>query len=238
MKKIVLSVLMLFISHSFLGADTLKIAVGAGYKKPVQELINAYEQSHDKVDAMYGNMAQIFAHAKQEDIALVIGDKKFLDKQKEVIFRSYQTIGLGRAVIIYAKGMSLENSKDILKDSIKKIAIAEPKKAIYGDAAMEFLNNTKMYDTLKDKLIVVATVPQVATYVIASEVDAGIVNLTAALDAGDKIGGYVEIPSEQYSKIEITAGMLEVCTKDKNCATFLTFLNSPKAKEIFAKHGL
>lgn len=237
MKKIVIGVLALFMG-TFLCADGLKIAVGAGYKKPIQEVLKAYEATHPKVDAMYGNMSQIFAYAKQEEVALVIGDKKFLDAQKEVGFVSYQDIGLGRAVIVYAKGMRLDDVLDISKESIQKIAMPEPKKAIYGDAAMEFLNNTKLYDKVKEKLIVVATVPQVATYVMTHEVDMGILNLTAALDAGDKIGGFVEIPSHLYTKIEITAGSLDACSKEKACGEFLTFLSSPKAKEIFTKYGL
>lgn len=237
MKKIVIGILALLVG-TFLCADGLKIAVGAGYKKPLQEVLKAYEETHPKVDAMYGNMAQIFAHAKQEEVALVIGDKKFLEAQKEISFVAYQDIGLGRAVIVYAKGMRLENALDIDKESIQKIAIPEPKKAIYGDAAMEFLNKTKLYDKVKEKLVVVATVPQVATYVMTHEVDLGILNLTAALDAGDKIGGFVEIPSHLYTKIEITAGSLGACTKDKTCEDFLAFLSSAKAKAIFTKYGL
>ena len=132
-------------------------------------------------------------------------------------FVNYQDIGLGRAVIVYAKGIRLDNAMDISKLSIQKIAVAEPKKAIYGDAAMEFLNNANLYDAIKERLITVATVPQVATYVITHEVDVGILNLTAALDADDKIGGYIEIPSYLYSKIEITAGSLGVCVKEKQC---------------------
>lgn len=237
MKKSVIGILALLMG-TLVCADSLKIAVAGGYKKPIQEVIKAYEETHPKVDAMMGNMAQIFAHAKQEEVALVIGDKKFLEAQKEIEFVRYQEIGLGRAVLIYAKGMRLENALDISKESVQKIAIPEPKKAIYGDAAMEFFNNTKLYDKVKEKLIVVATIPQVATYVMANEVDMGVVNLTVALDAGDKIGGFVEIPSHLYSKIEITAGSLGACAKEKSCEEFLIFLSTPKAKAIFAKYGL
>ena len=237
MKKIIMVVFMLFMG-TLLNAQNLKIAVGAGYKKPVSEVIKAYEARNASVDAMYGNMAHIFAHAKQEEVALVIGDKKFLEKQKELLFKAYQTLGFGKAVIIYAKGMKLTKIEDITQTSVQKVAIPEPKKAIYGDAAMEFLNHTKLYDSLKDRLVVVATVPQVSTYVITHEVDVGILNLTEALGASDKIGGYIEIPQTLYSPIEIVAGSLNACATDKACASFLTFLSSAEAKAIFAKYGL
>ncbi len=237
MKKILVLLCVALLSH--VCADELKIAVGAGYKKPVVEVLKAYEESgHGKIDAMYGNMAQIFAQAKQTEIALVIADKKFLEKQKELTFVKYQTIGTGIAVIAYAKGVRFDIIEDLTKESIKSIAMPEAKKAIYGDAGMEFLNNAKLYEQVKEKLLVVATVPQVSSYVATHEVDVGIMNLTAALDNIDKMGGYIKIPQAYYTPIEIVAGSLKTCETDTACQAFVAFLKTPKAKEIFTKYGL
>ena len=236
MKKILVFVCVALLSQVF--ADDLKIAVGAGYKKPVQEVLKAYKESHANVEAVYGNMAQIFAQAKQMEIALVIADKKFLEKQKELSFVKYLDIGVGRAVIAYAKGVSFPTIETLKSDSVKSIAMPETKKAIYGDAGMEFLLKSKLYESVKEKLIIVATVPQVSSYVTTHEVDVGIINLTAALDSGDKIGGYLEIPQEYYTKIEIVAGSLAACNENKECQSFLAFLQTPQAREIFTKYGL
>lgn len=237
MRKMLLMVCVSLLSLVY--ADDLKIAVGAGYKKPVVEVLKVYEEEqHKKVDAMYGNMAQIFAHAKQMEIMLVIADKKFLVKQNDLAFVDYLDIGIGRAVIAYAKGVSLPNIEALASSLIKSIAMPEAKKAIYGDAGMEFLHNAKLYESVKEKLMVVATVPQVSSYVSTHEVDVGIMNLTAALDSGDKLGGYIEIPKEYYTKIEIVAGSLNTCKESNECQNFLAFLHTPKAREIFAKYGL
>lgn len=237
MKKCFVMLCLALLSH--LCAEDLKIAVGAGYKKPVQEVLKAYEQqTHEKIDAMYGNMAQIFAHAKQMEIALVIADKKFLEKQSELTFTQYQRVGDGIAVIAYAKGVAFESIEDLTNENIKMIAMPEAKKAIYGDAGMEFLNNAKLYEGIKAKLLVVATVPQVSSYVSTHEVDVGVMNLTAALDSIDKIGGYIKIPQAYYTPIEIVAGSLKACEMDKTCQDFVAFLKTPKAKEIFTHYGL
>ncbi|WP_294876850.1 MULTISPECIES: molybdate ABC transporter substrate-binding protein [unclassified Sulfurospirillum] len=237
MKKILALLCVALLSH--VCADDLKIAVGAGYKKPVGEVLKAYEESgHEKIDAMYGNMAQIFAQAKQTDISLVLADKKFLEKQKELTFVKYQTIGTGIAVIAYAKGVNFDSIEDLTKESIKTIAMPEAKKAIYGDAGMELLNNAKLYERVKEKLLVVATVPQVSSYVATHEVDVGIMNLTAALDNIDKMGGYIKIPQAYYTPIEIVAGSLKTCETDTACQAFVAFLKTSKAKEIFTKYGL
>ena len=237
MLKIMMSLLVLFLGAT-LSAESLKIAAGAGYKKPLMDVLKVYELTHPKIDAMFGNMAQVFAQAKQGEVSLLIGDKKFLEKQKEVVFSRYQTIGYGKAVIAYAQGVKLSKVEDLQASSITKIALPDTTKAIYGIAGMEFLKNSQLYDVIKDKVLIVATVPQVTTYVITHEVDVGIVNLTAALDAKDKIGGYLEIPASLYTPIEIVAGSLDTCSKNKECTDFVVFLNSDSAKEIFHRYGL
>ena len=237
MRKMLLFVVLALFSQ--LSADDLKIASGAGYKKPVTQIVKAYEEkTGNKIDAMFGNMAQIFAHAKQENVVLIFSDKKFLERQKDLSFVNYYPAGKGHAVIAYAKGVELKKFEDLKNANIKRIAMPEAKKAIYGDAGIEFLQNSKLYDDVKDKLVVVATVPQVASYVIASEVEAGVVNLTAVLDAKDKIGGYVDILQEFYTPIEIVVGELAGCKKDAKCGAFLEFLKSDTVKDIMKKNGL
>lgn len=54
-----------------------------------------------------------------------------------------------------------------------------------------------------------------------NEVDAGILNLTEALNAGEKIGGYIEIPQNLYTPIEIVAGSLDTCSSRQSvCFVF------------------
>ena len=233
---------LLFLALIFVGvgvADSLKIAAGAGYKKPVQEVVKLYEaRHHEKVEALYGNMAQVFAQAKQTDIALIVADKKFLVKQNGLSFSEYLTIGKGRAVVAYAKGVKLDKVEEIADAKIARIAMPESQKAIYGQAGMEFLQNAKLMDRLKERLLVVATVPQVASYVSTHEVDVGIMNLTAALDTKAQIGGYIEIPQDYYTPIEIVAGHLPACQNNASCQKFSAFLKTPEAQTIFASYGL
>lgn len=218
-------------------AENLKIAAGAGYKAPVMELIKEYEKNGKKVDAFFGNMKQVTTQAKHTDIALIIGDKKFLSTKSQLKFDEYLDLGVGKLVIAYPKGSNLTSVQDLQNENIKKIAIPQASKAIYGIAGMELLENTNIYDSIKDKLLVVATVPHSMTYVITNEVDAGIVNLTAALANEDKIGGYIEAPVEYYSDIEIVAGKLVHCNSNK-CEDFVDFLSSPTSKNIFKNYGM
>ncbi|RXJ68521.1 molybdate ABC transporter substrate-binding protein [Halarcobacter ebronensis] len=233
-KKILIITLL---STLFVNAEDLKVAAGAGYKKVLTKIINEYEKSGKKIDGFFGNMKQVSSQAKQTDIALVIGDKNFILNKSGLEVDSFITLGEGKVAIAYAKGIKpLNSSKDLLDKEIKKIAMPQPKKAIYGIAGEEFLKNENLYDKVKDRLYVVATVPQSLTYLITKEVDASIINLTAALENKDKIGGYIIVNSNSYSKIEIGVAKLKNC--NEQCEEFIQFLQNEKSKEIFNTYGL
>lgn len=222
---------------AMLNAGDLKIAAGAGYKKPLMDIIKEYDKTGKKIEPFFGNMKQVTTQAKHTDIALIVGDKNFLSQKSKLDFKDYVNLGKGKVVIAYAKGKSLTKIEDIKNVNIHKISMPQPKKAIYGIAGEEFLKSSKMYSSVKEKLYVVATVPQSMTYIVTNEVDAGIVNLTAALANKEKIGGYIKVPHEYYTPIEIVAGRLNPCNT-KECEEFIGFLETPKAKGIFKKYGL
>ncbi|MFV0481175.1 MAG: molybdate ABC transporter substrate-binding protein [Campylobacteraceae bacterium] len=232
MKKIILIAALLLTS---VFADDLRVAAGGGYKQVVLNIISEYEKTNPKVDSFFGHMPQIATQAKNGNIPLLIGDKNHLLAQN-IKFKEYKTLGRGYAVIIYPKGVSLNSTKDLLNSNIKKIAMPQPQKAVFGTAGLEFLQNEKLYDKVKDKLLQVSGVPQVVAYVIANEVDAGIVNLTVALDNIDKIGGYVKIDDASYTSIEIIAGVMDSC--DSKCENFYKFLDTNTTKDILKKFGM
>lgn len=233
LKKLLLA----FIASSLmLGASELKIGAGAGYKKPLMEIIKEYEKEGGKVEAMFGHLKQITTQATQTDIDLILGDKKFLSNTKELNFKDYLALGEGELVVVFTKNKSLSSVNDLTNDYIKKVTIPDPSNAIYGIAGTEFLKNSKLEDLIKDKLLVVSTVPQAMTYILTNEVDAGFVNLSEALANKDNIGGFIKVDKKLYTPIEIVVGKLDSC--DKECEKFLEFLTTKTSKDIFLKYGL
>lgn len=69
--------LVLIATSLVLSASDLKITAGAGYKKPLMEVIKEYEKGGEKVEAIFGHLKQVRTQATQTDIALIIGDKTF-----------------------------------------------------------------------------------------------------------------------------------------------------------------
>ncbi|MDR3640316.1 MAG: molybdate ABC transporter substrate-binding protein [Humidesulfovibrio sp.] len=239
MRKFVLAVLLVFAFASLAQAGPLIVAAGAGYKKFVTELAGTYEQqSGQKLELVFGNMGQVVAQAKGSGkIQLIIGEQGFLQKTG-LAFASFHELGRGALVLAWPKGRGVTTLDDLVKPEIKRLAMPDPQKAIYGAAGAEALARSGLSAKVRDKLLVVATVPQVTSYLVLGEVDAGLTNLTDVMDLGQKIGGWSRVDERLYAPIVIGAGVLADARDQAAVSAFTVFLASPKAREIARKHGL
>lgn len=236
--NVMAAIMLLSVSNLAFSAELL-IVSGGGYKKPMQALIAEYQKTTNKqVDASFGNMRQITTQAKASSkIALAIGDEKFF-KQTNDIFSNYQPLGEGKLVIAWAQNRpQITTAADLKNSDISRIAMPHPKKAIYGLAATEWLKTEKLETALEEVLLQASTIPQVSSYLVAREVDAGFINLTDAIGLKNRIGGYTVLESG-YTPIKIVAATIKGHEDNDELKAFTDFLASPKAREIFTKFGL
>lgn len=241
MIRLLIIPIVLFLCQSLALAETLTLAAGAGYKRPLTEIIQAYETSGGvKIDQIYGNMGQVIMQAKaSRNIAFIVGEEAFLRTSSGLEFSSLHPIGEGVLVIAYGKKVNLQRPEDLLKPEVAKVAMPDEKHAIYGKAGKEFLQNTKLLDKIESKLLVVSTVPQVSAYLISGEVEAGFINLTDALYIKDKIGGYLTPDRSTYGPIKLVLGVVKGFEANTEAKNFLNFLEvDTKVKEILKKAGL
>lgn len=220
-------------------AGDVVLAAGAGYKKMVNALNAAYkERTGNFLDLIYGNMGRVTTLARESGkVGLVLGDETFLDKA-DLPFAKRVVLGRGKLVLAFAKSSKFSRLEDLDNPEAGRIALPDTKKAIYGMAAREYLQSSGRLPAIKPRLVEVATVPQVFSYLNTSEVDMGFMNLTHALNVQKQIGGYVVIDEKGYSPIRIIVGVLASCPDKQQADAFLAFLETPEAKEIINKHGL
>lgn len=232
----IVGLLLVFLFVSVQSFAEVFVAAGAGYKKPLEAVSALYEkQSGKKVLRSYGNLQQVIEQAKQSGkIDAIFGDEKFI-KKSNLATKLSQLIGYGKLVLVASKNVELKSTKDLEKMS--KIALPDSKKAIYGIAAMEFLKSTNYAESLKGKLMFVATVPQVSAYLSQGSVEVGFINLSDYLANQKQFGVMLEIPQETYSPILIVIAPLQT-SKNVELEEFMAFLDSKEAKEVFKEYGL
>jgi len=240
-RPLVLLFILLFLGLQQLFAEDLMIAAGAGYKKPVQEIIDSFTvKSGLKVSAIFGNLQMVVSQAKESgEVATVIGDKKFLKKLSETLsFSGYTPLGKGILVLAFRKGLDVKSVADIQTPAVKSVFMPEDGKAIYGIAGKETLESLGYMKSVSPKLTQVATVPQVVSYLLTGEADAGFINLTEALANKDKLGGYLIVDSKAYKPIDIVAGTVKGFEENPANRQFIEFLKTPAVQTIAKKYGL
>jgi molybdate transport system substrate-binding protein len=126
------------------------------------------------------------------------------------------------------------------KDSIKKIAIANPKTAPYGKATLEAFKASGVYKKIKDKLVFAQSASAVVSYAISAS-DIGIVPKSTLFS--DKMHNYkkgvnwVEVDRTLYAPIHQGVVILEKGKDNQDVLNFYNFLLSNKAKKIFKEFG-
>ena len=128
--------------------------------------------------------------------------------------------------------------KALLDPSVQKIAIANPAHAPYGRAAKAALENLKLYDQVRDKLVFGENISQTAQFVASGNAQIGILALSLAVAPTMKDKGtYWEIPTDSYPPIE-QAAIIPTAAADKPLArAFLDYVRTQEAQAILREYG-
>ena len=221
-----------------LAGEGVLIAAGAGYRKPVLELLQTFTSATGiKAEASFGNMKQVEIQARESpDIDFLVGDKAFLEPMQ--LAQRFEHLGKGQLVLMAAKGHALNALADLGQPQFKRIAVADRTKAVYGKAAYTCLERSGLAAALQDKLIEVATVPQVSAYLSTGNVDAGFINATEALALQGKAGASLEIASQCHEPIALSLAVIPGRDASPATQAFLRFIVTPQAREVMQRHGL
>jgi len=154
---------------------------------------------------------------------------------------TYYQYARGRIVIWAPKESKIDLTsglKALLDSSVKKIAIANPQHAPYGQAAVAAMQKENVYEHVKEKFVLGENISQTASFVVSGAADVGIVALSLALSPTMKEKGrYLDIPAGEYPPIEQACVILS-SSKEKNTARqFLSFMKTPAVAEVLRSYG-
>lgn len=142
----------------------------------------------------------------------------------------------GRIVLAVNKttGIRVSQIEDLLKPSIKKIAIANPDHAPYGIAAKEALFKSGLWDKLKSKLVYTENIRQTVQFIQTANAPAGIIALSVA-DVPDI--EYAIIDRNLYSPINQSVGIIKTTKSEKEARQFIEYVNGDKGRTIMKRYG-
>ncbi|MDH5739970.1 MAG: molybdate ABC transporter substrate-binding protein [Nitrospira sp.] len=228
-------------------AEEITIAAAADLHFAFKELIPQYEQAtgtHVKLSlGSSGNFFAQIQHGAPFDLYFS-ADIRYPHKLEEAgltIPGSLYRYAAGRIVLWARHGSPLNVTQGLptlRQPSIGKIAIANPKHAPYGRAAVAAMEHFKIHDEVKDRLVFGENVSQAAQFVESGAADIGIIALSLALAPAMKDKGtYWEIPLEAYPPLEQGAVILGSSKHHEQAKRFLEFMKSRQGQVIMARYG-
>lgn len=118
------------------------------------------------------------------------------------------------------------------------LAVANPKTAPYGRAAMDVLQARGMTATLAPKIVTGESIAQAYQFVYSGNAELGFVALSQLLVPGKPAGGsYWLVPPALYGEIRQDAVLLKAGAANPAAAALLAWLKTEPAKAIIQVYG-
>lgn len=244
MKRIVLSILLSFATVS---AGEITIAVAANVSYAIEALKKEFNVIYPetKVQVILGSSGKLTAQIKHgAPYGLFMSANM---KYPEALYK--EKIAVTKPVV-YAQGalayLSV-NKQDFSKgsmllreDKIKKIAIANPKTAPYGVAAVEALKNAGIYEELKEKFVYGESISQTVAYVTTAA-DIGLIAKSSLYSPQmahfkEEIH-WSDVDETLYTPISQGMVILKKGENNSEVKAFYDFMQSDKAKVIMKNFG-
>ena len=130
--------------------------------------------------------------------------------------------------------LKMETIQDLARPDVKRIAIANPDHAPYGQAAREALERAGIWETVKPKLVYGDNIRQTLQYAETGNVEVAIVALSLSVQSN---GRWVLIPEELHKPIDQGMGILKGTKVQTLAGVFSDFVTGPRGRAILQKYG-
>jgi molybdate transport system substrate-binding protein len=233
-------------------AQELTVAAAADLQFAMQDVAARFQkETGKKVKLIYGSSGNFFQQI-QNGAPFDMFFSANLDYPKKLEAAgltepgSYHQYASGKIVIWVSKQSKLDLSSGmqaLLDPSVKKIAVANPQHAPYGQAAVAAMQKDNVYEKVKDKFVLGENISQTASFVVSGSADVGIVALSLALSPNMKDKGrYVEVPGGEYPPIQqacvIVSSSKNGSSRNKEIARqFLSFVKTAAIADVLRSYS-
>lgn len=226
-------------------AEEVSVAVAANFTGPMEKIAPAFEKATGhKALVAYGTVGKFYAQIKNGapfDVLVSADDETpiRLEKDSLAIAPSRFTYAIGKLVLWSSSPGLVDDKGEVLKrGDFKHLAIANPKMAVYGAAAMEAMKKLGVDAALEPKLVYGENITQAYQFAATGNAELGFVALSQIHKNGQYASGsYWLVPPALYPQIRQDAVMLVHGKDNPAAAALLTYLKSEAAKQVIRAHG-
>ena len=226
-------------------ADEVSVAVAANFTAPMQKIAALFEKdTGHKAVLSFGATGKFYAQINNGapfGILLAADDTtpEKLAKEGKGVDASRFTYAIGQLVLWSKQPNYVDDKGAVLKTGdYKHIAIANPKLAPYGTAAMEVLNKLGLTTQVQPKVVMGENIAQTYQFAATGNAQLGFVALSQVMENGKiREGSAWKIPGNMHEPIRQDAIVLNSAKDNEAATALMKYLRSPKAHDIIRSYG-
>lgn len=226
-------------------AEDVQVAVAANFAGPFQKIAADFTaQTGHKAVAITGSTGKFYTQIKEGapfEVLLAADDdtpKKLEDEGLAVKGQRF-TYAKGKLVLWSAKPGLVDDKGAVLSQGMfAHLAVANPKLAPYGAAAVQALKGLGVYDALASKIVQGDNIAQTQQFIATGNAELGFVALSQVAPP-DKpaVGSWWMVPAKLYSPLLQDAALLKKGEHSGAAIALLKYLKSDKAHAIIHSYG-
>ena len=226
-------------------ADDVQVAVAANFTAPMKLIAADFEKdTGHKAVLTFGATGKFYAQITNGapfEVFLAADDETpaKLEKEGAAVNGSRFTYATGKLVLWSAQPGVVDVRGEVLKKGdFKKIAIAAPKLAPYGAAAVETMNKLGLQAVLEPKLVQGESIGQTFSFVSTGNAELGFIALSQVYEGGKiRSGSAWIVPGSLHSPIRQDAVLLAKAKDSKAAVQLMAFLKTEKARAVIRSFG-
>ncbi len=237
-----------FITSPARAKPPLLVAAASSMKFVFEDLLPAFHAAHPgtEVRLAFGSSGNFYAqisHGAPFDI-FFSADMDYPEKLGPHALSGETAVpyAAGRLVLWtpHSTGLDPRTKKlNLLLDPrVRKIAIANPRHAPYGRAAIQVLKKSGLHERVLAKLIQGENITQAAQFVHTGAAEAGLIALSLArTEKMMALGTYWKIPEANHDAIRQGCLLLKNGKNPEAARAFLSFLTGEAGQKALARYG-
>lgn len=224
-------------------ANKIAIATAANMQFAMKDLSQEFtKQTGINCDIIVSSSGKLTAQIKEGapyDL-FVSADMKYPEDlyQSGFTTKKPEVYAFGKLVLWSIKEGLKPNIAQLTDENIKHIALANPKTAPYGQAALDVLNHHNIFEKVEKKLVYGESISQTNQFIISGSAQVGFTAKSVVLSPKvEGEGQWTAIDESSYTPIAQGVVILKKDNPSENAEKFYSFLFSERSKEILEDYG-